>query len=120
MKILVVDDERVVVEHIKNVLTKKGDEIDTALSGEEALSLLKDFKYDVAFIDYQLPGKSGLEIVGFIKKRSPETKVAMLTGYPLMKESIAKFVGVDEYMEKPLDIEEIQAVVEKYRPKTHS
>ena len=117
MKILIVDDEKVVTEHLKNVLANNGDKIDCAVSAEEALGLLKDFVYDVVFVDYHLPGKSGLEIVDFIKKNTKQTKVAMLTGYPLMQETIAKFVGVDDYLEKPLDVIQITAIVEKYRPK---
>ena len=117
MKILIIDDEKVVIEYLRNALSRQNDYIHCALSADEALKLLRDSSYDLIFVDYHLPGKSGLEIVDFIKKNSKQTKVAMLTGYPLMKEAIAKFVGVDEYLEKPLDIEEIEAIVEKYRPK---
>ena len=115
MKILIVDDESVVVEHLKNILNRNNDIVHTALNGEDAIKLVRDTRYDIALIDYQLPGKSGLEILKIIKETSPNTKVVMLTGYHLMKESIAKFAGIDEYLEKPLDIEEIQAVIEKYR-----
>jgi len=116
MKILIIDDEKMVAEHLKGVLSRKDDKVDYALSAEEALKALNDFIYDLVFVDYRLPGKSGLEIVDFIKKKFGQTKVAMLTGYPLMKETIAKFVGVDEYLEKPIDIGKIEEIVEKYRP----
>jgi DNA-binding response OmpR family regulator len=116
MRMLIVEDESVVANHLKNTLAKNKDTVHVAINGEDAIKMIKDTVYDVILLDYHLPGKSGLEVMNAAKEISPKTRIIMLTGYPFMKETIAKFAGVDDYLQKPLDIEEIQAAIDKYRP----
>ena len=116
MRMLIVEDENTVADHLKNTLAKNKDIVHVAYNGKDAIKMINTTVYDIVLLDYHLPDKSGLEVMHAAKATSPGTKIIMLTGYPFMKETIAKFAGVDEYLEKPLDIEEIQAAIEKYRP----
>ena len=114
MNILIVDDEEPVRDSFRQILGVFGHNTDTAAGVEEAVKLLDKSTYDFIFIDYNMPGKSGLELLKYIKEKSPSSKTAMLTGYPLMKEEIAKFAGVDEYLQKPFDAAKIIRLVNKY------
>jgi CheY-like chemotaxis protein len=114
MNILIVDDEEVVRDSFKKVLGIFGHNTDTAASVEEAIKLLEKPTYNFIFVDYNMPGKSGLELLKHIKEKCPLAKTAMLTGYPMMKEEIAKFAGVDEYLQKPFDAAKVIRLVNKY------
>lgn len=115
MKILVTDDEADVVEFVGNFIKKLGHSVDQALDGAQALHLVKNNEYDLIFVDYNLPNKSGLEIVNYIKKHNFDTKTVVITGYPCLNESIAKFVGADEFLQKPIDLQIIKKVISKYQ-----
>lgn len=115
MKILVVDDEEKIVSQLKKFLEKKGHSVDIAIEGDKALSLIKEDGYDIVFLDENMPGLTGLELVEYIKKNNVKVKTVILTGYPVMTESFSKDVGADEYLEKPVDLKKIEEIVNKYQ-----
>lgn len=112
-KILVVDDEQDVVKMIETFLFKRGFAVDTAFDGDKALEFIKNNRYSIIFLDYHMPGKTGLEVLDYIRKHHIITSVVMITGHRGMKEELAKFVGADEYLEKPLEIASIEQVIGK-------
>ena len=80
-KVLVVDDDPVVLKSIDRVLSGKGYAVITAANGEEALRKLNEEKYDVVYTDIRMPGISGLEVAEQVKARRPWTPVVIMTGY---------------------------------------
>ncbi len=87
-KILVVDDEITVCKSIRQAILSDENEVDMALSGEEALIKDKEKKYDLVITDLMMPGISGLDLLKEIKAHHPEVKVVMITGYPTIKTAV--------------------------------
>lgn len=102
-KILVVDDEETVLRLFKLAFTKAGYEPVIALSGEEALEILKEEKILVIFSDLNLPGINGLDLCREIKKNIPMAIIYAVTGYAsLFQLSDCRDAGFDDYFKKPV------------------
>jgi len=69
LKVLVIDDDAVVGRSFDRVLSDKGYDVSTALSGEAALETMNDSEFDVVFTDIKMPGMDGLEVTERIKAR---------------------------------------------------
>jgi CheY-like chemotaxis protein len=115
MKILIADDEAQIVEVLKKFFKGKGLLVDCASNGKEALRLIKEKDYDMAFLDVSMPELNGLELLRYIKDSKIKTKVVLLTAYPDLNEEFCKELRADEYLRKPVDLKIIGAIVEKYR-----
>lgn len=114
MKILIADDERDFVGFLKERLTMKGHAVDKAYDGDEAIEMLKNGGYDMLFVDHNMPEKTGLEITKYVREKNILITVVMVTGYEQMADFFAREIGVDEYIAKPVRIEEIEAIIDKY------
>ena len=111
MKILVVDDEKVLVKGIKFNLEHEGYEIDTAGDGEAAVELAKTGDYDLIILDVMMPKMDGLEACVHIRKFS-SVPIIMLTARSEDTDKLLGFeYGVDDYMTKPFNILELKARV---------
>ncbi len=114
MRIMVVDDDDIIIEAMRNILEPEGFEVIAARSGEECLRLLESgITPDYIFIDIQMPGIDGWETLRRIKSRRElrDIPVAMLTAQPLRRETLEKEdIGeLVDYVVKPFtrrDIEE--------------
>ena len=115
MKILVADDEKDVVEILKKNLTQKGHTVDTALDGDKALHFIELNRYDIVFVDHNMPEVTGLELIKYIKQNNLGAKTVMITGYPHLTNLAVKDLGADEYLVKPLKLEDIYNIIEKYK-----
>lgn len=112
--VLVIDDDAVVGRSFDRVLSDKGYEVDTALSGEEALHDIEARDYDVVFTDIKMPGMDGLEVAERIKARCPWTPVVVITGYGTEEnEARASVLGVNGFVRKPLTPEIIESITLK-------
>jgi DNA-binding NtrC family response regulator len=101
-KILVVDDEDTVCRSIKKALVREEYDIDVALSGEEALKMEGQKKYDVIIVDLMMPGLNGMDLLKSLKSISPAVQVIMITGYPTMKNTLqAMQIGAFDFLPKP-------------------
>jgi len=113
-QVLVIDDDAVVGRSFDRVLTGKGYEVSTALSGEEALKTMNESDFDVVFTDIKMPGMDGLEVAERIKARCPWTPVVVITGYGTTEnEARASVLGVSGFIRKPLTPEIIESVTLK-------
>lgn len=113
-RVLVVDDEENVLVTIEAILKMDGYSIDTALSGEKALELVKKNDYDLVLTDLRLEDTSGQEILASIREHSPATVSVMLTGYASLESAIAALrEGAYDYLIKPSDPEELRATVRR-------
>ncbi len=108
-KILVVDDEKLIVKGIKFSLVQDGMEVDDAYDGEEALSLIKNNDYDLIILDVMLPKMNGLEVCQQTREFS-QVPIIMLTakGEDMDKIMGLEF-GADDYITKPFNILELKA-----------
>ncbi|HYC22177.1 MAG TPA: sigma-54 dependent transcriptional regulator [Candidatus Bathyarchaeia archaeon] len=113
-RILVVDDERTICIAIQRLLVGRGHEVDTALSGEEGIEKLGREPYHLVVTDLNLKKLSGMELLQWVKRHSPETAVIMITAYGSEKIAVeAMKVGAADYLPKPFDNEELELVVER-------
>ena len=114
LQVLVIDDDAVVGRSFDRVLSEKGYDVSTALSGEEALETMENSKFDVVFTDIKMPGMDGLEVTEQIKARCPWTPVVVLTGYGTQdNESKASVLGASGFVRKPLTPEMIENITLK-------
>ncbi|NMB40408.1 MAG: sigma-54-dependent Fis family transcriptional regulator [Firmicutes bacterium] len=114
-RFLVLDDEREVCNFFSYLLKNKGYEVETAVTGKEALEKLELFQFNVALVDLKLPDSDGLSILKIIKEKQPQCEVIIITGYSTVKSAVEAIqLGAFDYVEKPfVDIEEMEALLEK-------
>lgn len=114
LQVLVIDDDAVVGRSFDRVLSGKGYEVSTVLSGEEALNSIENTRYDVVFTDIKMPGMDGLEVTERIKARCPWTPVVVITGYGTDEnEAQASVLGANGFVRKPLTPEVIESITLK-------
>jgi len=109
-RILIVDDERSVVQSIALALAGEAFEIETVLSGEDALIRTASVKYDLVICDLMMPGLSGLDLLKSLREFRPTMPVLMITGYPTVKtaeESVK--MGAFAYITKPFTPADIRS-----------
>jgi DNA-binding NtrC family response regulator len=113
-RILIVDDESDLRSLLTHVLTTAGYEVMEAPDGESALNILRKEKFDIAFLDIQMPNVNGIQVLKHIQKNSPSTKAIMLTGYANLKNAMeAKEFGATDFINKPYKIEDILSTVQR-------
>ncbi len=112
-KILIVDDDKLLQNSLKNVLAEKYDTLVVG-RGEDALGLLRKSSVDLVLLDVRLPGQDGIETLKQIKALAPDLLVIMMTAYEDVKTVITSMkMGAYDYLVKPLEIEELEIIVEK-------
>ena len=108
-KVLVVDDEKLIVKGIRFSLEQDGMEVDCAYDGEEALSLASSNQYDVILLDVMLPKLTGFEVCQQIRESS-DVPIIMLTAKGEdMDKILGLEYGADDYITKPFNILEVKA-----------
>ena len=108
IKVLLVDDEVDFVEMMSQRLEIRDMDVETALSGDEALKYIERKQIDVMLLDVQMPGRDGLETLKETKKRKPLVRVLMLTGHATVEIAIQGMkLGADDFLIKPTDTEEL-------------
>jgi len=101
-KALIVEDEEVIQELLREIFETFGLESYSAFKVDEAKSLLINKKFDIVITDYLLPDGKGTELVTFVKNMNPHIKIVGISG----NDSSEKFhsIGVDYFLKKPFDI----------------
>ena len=111
---MVVDDDPVTLNLLKEVLTKEGYQVDTALGGEEAISQGMDHFFDLIITDVRMGDKDGMEVLRSFKKISPETTVIMITASGSIETAIEAIrEGAFDYISKPFKLEKAMAALKK-------
>ena len=106
--ILLIDDEKVLLEAVGDDLKESGYEVTTAISGEEGLRSFEMIQHDLVIIDLKMENMDGLEVSRKIKERNPETPIMILTGYGSMETAIeALRLDLDDYVLKPVNRDEL-------------
>src|SRR4030042_2912274 len=113
-RILVVDDEEVVLMFLEELLKDEGYGVFAVNNGTDALSQLKENQYDLILTDMNLPDVDGLQILNFAKQTHPQIEVLIITGYASLETAIeAMRLGAYDYLIKPID--DIDLLLEKIK-----
>lgn len=108
-KVLVVDDEKLIVKGIRFSLEQDGMEVDCAYDGEEALSMAKHKEYDVILLDVMLPKLTGFEVCQQIREFSDMPIIMLTAKGDDMDKILGLEYGADDYITKPFNILEVKA-----------
>lgn len=111
-KILVVDDEQIVCNMLKKFLTKKGYEVITVLSGEEAIKKVKEERPRVVLLDIRMPGMDGIETLKRIRKIDEKVGIIMITA--VKDDEIGRGcmeLGAYDYITKPFGLDYLESVL---------
>ncbi|MGQ9509775.1 MAG: sigma-54-dependent transcriptional regulator [Thermodesulfobacteriota bacterium] len=112
--LLIVDDDRITLDLLKEVLIKEGHQVFTALSGEEAIALGKAHIFDVVITDVRMGEINGMEVLRNFKRFSPETSIIIITAFGSMDSTIEAIrEGAFDYISKPFRLEEIKLTVKR-------
>ena len=117
-RVLVVDDEKLIVKGIRFSLEQDGMEVDCAYDGEEAVSMARAAKYDIILLDVMLPKFSGFEVCQQIREFS-DVPIIMLTAKgDDMDKILGLEYGADDYITKPFNILEVKARIKAIMRRT--
>lgn len=112
MKLLVVEDDRMLSELIRRALAEEGYAVDVASDGEQAEALAFVNDYDGVVLDLVLPRKSGLQLLQQMRREGLLTPTLILTGRRAKEDVVRGLdVGADDYLTKPFDLDELKARV---------
>jgi diguanylate cyclase (GGDEF)-like protein len=113
-RILVVDDEEVVCRFLESLLVAAGYEVQTCMSGAEALAELEQKRFELVITDLKMPGVDGLGVLRKAKELDPFCEVIVITAFASVESAVEvmKF-GAYDYISKPFNIDEIRIVVGK-------
>ncbi len=114
VRILVVDDEEIVIKSCLRILDGNGYQIETARDGNEALRRVQDNSYDIMILDIMMPNVGGLEVLNRVKETHPDIDVIMITGLSEVETAVkAMKLGAFDYISKPFEPDEIKLVVQR-------
>ena len=109
-RVLVVDDEQIVRESCKHVLTDAGYVVRTVANGRDALKACRAESFDMMLTDLKMPDMDGLEVVRAVVKEFPEVRTVIITGYPSPETAEqGEKLGIFDYLRKPLSPERFSA-----------
>ena len=110
--VLIVDDEPIVRESIRDWLKDAGYQVATAETGEEALEMIEKQDFSVMVLDVRLPGKTGIRILKEVKALKPRIKSIVITAYPSadMAGEATKLGAVD-YLIKPIAPDDLERLI---------
>ena len=117
-KILVVDDEKLIVKGIRFSLEQDGMEVDCAYDGEEALGLARKCEYDLVILDVMLPKLDGFEVCQQIREFSDMPVVMLTAKSEDMDKILGLEYGADDYITKPFNILEVKARIKAIMRRT--
>lgn len=118
-KVLVVDDEKLIVKGIRFSLEQDGMEVDCAYDGEEALELAKKNSYDMILLDVMLPKMTGFEVCQQIREFSNVPIVMLTAKGDDMDKILGLEYGADDYITKPFNILEVKARIKAIMRRTN-
>ena len=108
-RVLVVDDEKLIVKGIRFSLEQDGYEVDCAYDGEEAIEMAKKTEYDIVLLDVMLPKHDGFEVCQAIREFSDMPVIMLTAKGGDMDKILGLEYGADDYISKPFNILEVKA-----------
>jgi two-component system response regulator PilR (NtrC family) len=111
-KILIIDDEKSILDLLSVVFKKEGYRVRATLSAKKALELMSKEEFGLILTDIKLPEINGFEILRRVRESKPEIAVVMITAYGNVKQAVeALKAGAFDYVVKPFDVEELKIIV---------
>ena len=117
IKLLMVDDEVKFLESISKRLVLKNFDVTTASNGEEAIASAEKGLFDVAVVDFQMPGMDGAQVLKALKDKHKYLEIIMLTGHATVDSAVeCTKLGAFKYLEKPYAFEKlVETITEAYQ-----
>ena len=110
--ILIVDDEPIVRESIRDWLKDAGYQVATAETGEEALEMIEKQDFSAMVLDVRLPGKTGIKVLKQVKALKPQIKSIVITAYPSVELAVeAMKLGAVDYLIKPVAPDDLERLI---------
>jgi len=102
MRVLVIDDEQIILDSVKKILAAENYDVDTSISSRQGLEVALNNEYDVVLTDIRMPEIGGMRILRDIKRKKPSLPVIIITGYATVKSAVQTMqLGATNYIEKP-------------------
>lgn len=112
--ILVVEDESIMRESLRDWLTDGGYQVEIAEEGEKALKAIAERDFSILILDLRLPGKDGLELLREAKEKQPHLKGIIITAYPSVQTAVeAMKEGAVDYLTKPFDLNRLEESIRR-------
>lgn len=112
MKILIVEDEKILNNTINKSLKDAGYEVESAFDGFDAMEMIEIESYDLIVLDLNLPNMDGMEILKNLRKRDEETKVLILSARSQIQDKVEGLdAGANDFLQKPFHLDELKARV---------
>jgi len=110
--ILIIDDDKSILNIFTRILQKQGYNTDTAETGQEAMEKLQNQRYDLALIDMKLPDTNGADLLAKMHTEQPDTILIAITGFPSLEDA-TKVIdrGATAYLVKPVKSEELVRII---------
>ena len=116
MNILYLEDDKLYSETITEFLSENGNEVTTAFTGEEAISLSYNHSFDLLLLDINLPDMDGISFLKSLREIQLDTPAIFLTSYNDKNTLLKSFdVGANDYIKKPVDLDELLARINVYK-----
>lgn len=113
-RILLIDDDKVALDGLVKILAHDGYPVSGVLSGYEALNLLSRESFDIIVTDMKLPGMGGLSLIHELRKKDEPVAIVVITAYSSVKTAVEAIkCGADDYLTKPVNVEELELILEK-------
>ncbi len=110
--ILVVDDEKYIVQMLSDAFEQEGMEVGTALNGEEALAYVRQNSVDLVITDIMMPKLDGISLFYEMRKIDPFIQIIIITGYPSIQNIMEMLeAGASDFIIKPFDIAKLKQIV---------
>jgi len=118
-KVLLVDDEEVFVEVLSQRLETRGVQVEWVTSGADAVAKAKEQRFDAVVLDLAMPGMDGIETLQQLREVDPDIQVMLLTGRATLQKGLeAMKLGAMDFLEKPIEIDELMARIRKAKAKS--
>ncbi|HUI72083.1 MAG TPA: response regulator, partial [Spirochaetia bacterium] len=113
-KVLVVDDEKSILDVLSKFLERMGCAVDATTRGSTAIALVQKTTYDLVLLDLKMPEMDGLTVMQEIRKIDENVSVIILTAYGTVKTAVeAMKLGAEEYLLKPLQLEAFGLIIQR-------
>ncbi len=113
-QVMVIDDEEIVCNRLRDHLKKQGLDVETYTESEKAVARLTEKSFDVVVTDLKMKAPDGLDVLHHVRRTSPATQVIIVTGYATIEsEREAEYSGVYGFVSKPFRLEAVGSMVKK-------
>ena len=112
-RVLVADDEKDICLFLKKYLERKKLKVISCFDGQEAKNLMEKEHFDYFLLDCSMPNLTGLELIETARRRNPEAKIVLISGFPAVNDMVVQKLGGDCFIHKPIQLSEIDSIIQE-------